>query len=467
MKTTTQKLIIAFALCLGFFSWQACKERTVTGTDLIPPVDNIHTFEWTADSFAIRMNIGWRDSLRTNTYVKDRSPVVGLGMIKNDPFFGSLTLGLYTQFVPPIGGFEFPSLSNYDFDSAVLSMPYFDFSYGDTTLSSNNRQYLAVYRVTDNMGITDSVYTFSDYSYQPTPIATGSYTLKDLKDSFSYGTEKEVNQMRLKLDRNYILNEIVSLDTSKLANAEVFNEVFKGWYIAPLENAANSDRISYFVLEGPKALKTARVDFYFRNKTNSEDQRTVSFPFKSLASAYANRVKRQPAGPLMSFKNQPLNRDSLIIEGKPGAYTEITLYHLNKMPSAIINKAELVITAIPVGQDHWFTTPESLILEKVDATGKVRPVADVESGSGLPSTGGANFMNGIAKKVTINGVEYVQYRLNLPRELQRSLMAGEDSLTLRIRSNEIYTGAYRMVAPGFSSSLDAKMQFSVIFTKTN
>lgn len=466
MKTSFNRHLIAFALGIGFFSWQSCKERTATNPNLIPVVDNIHTFQLSTDSLNISMNIGEFDSVRTNVYSSTSSPLVALGMIQGDPFFGSFSAGVYTQFVPPIANFTFPSLSTYTFDSAVLALPYSGFTYGDTTNPSGNLMGYKIFRVNQPMSLSDSNdYTFTDYSYDPVVIGSGTSTFKNLKDTFSLGGDTLSNQLRIKLDKNYIYNNIVLADTSHLSSSQNFTDYFNGWYIIPGNGSvALPNRVSYFYLAGSSAYNSARIDFYFHDAANKV--KVYSFPYSPTIGAYANRITKNYSGtPVNNFIQASQNRDSVVLQGLPGVYTTITIRNLNKIPPSVINQAELVVTAIPVGKDDNFTPPQHLLLEKMTTSGAIVPIADVFGSSGSPTRGGLNFMDGNPSQVTINGQTYTQYKLNFPRELQKAILAGEDSLTFRITASSIYQGAFRMVAPGFGNQSDARMKLNIIYTK--
>lgn len=466
MKTSFNRHLIAFAFGIGFFSWQSCKERTVTKTDLIPDVDNIHTFRLPVDSLDATLDIGVFDSVRTNQYDANSSPLMALGNIQSDPFFGSFSAGIFTQFTPPTANFHFPSASDATFDSAVLALPYYGFTYGDTLNPSGNLMSYNVYRVTEPMSLSDSdVYTFTDYTFDPTPIGEGTASFKSLTDTFASGKDTLSRQLRIKLDKNYIYSNIITADTSNFSNSKNFLSYFNGWYIAPEENQTSSaDRVSYFTLAATTAKASARVDFFFHDADNAI--KIYSFPYGSVISAFVSRIKKDYSGkPVQNFINAPINRDSILLQGTPGVYSNITLRHLNQMPACIVNQAELVLTAIPVGQDDIFPTPPHLILEKVTPSGAIVPIADVFGSDGSPSSGGLNFMGGTPEEVSINGQTFYQYKLNFPRELQKTLLAGEDSITFRITASSIYQGAFRMVAPGFNAPNEAKMKLNIIYTK--
>lgn len=468
METSFNRLLIAFALGIGFFSWQSCKERTTTKPDLIPTVDNIHTFQLSPDSLNISMNTRVFDSVKTNVFNANSSPLVALGEILNDPFFGSFSAGVYTQFVPPVANFSFPSPSSATFDSAVLALPYSGFSYGDTSNASGNLMGYKVFRVTQPMSLNDSNdYTFTDYTYDPSAIGGGTYSFKSLTDSFSVGGDTLSNQLRIKLDKNFIYSQIVQADTSNFSSAEKFTDYFNGWYIMPNNTSGPiANRVSYFYLAGGYAYNSARIDFYFHDAANAV--KVYSFPYQATVGAYVNRMAKNYLGtPVNSFIQAPHNRDSIVLQGLPGVYTTITIRNLSKIPPSVINQAELVLTAVPVGQDGNFAPPQHLLLEKILSSGAVVPIQDVFGSAGSPTSGGLNFMDGNPNQVAINGQAYTQYKLNFPRELQKAILAGEDSLTFRITASSIYQGSFRMVAPGMHSQLDAKMKLNIIYTKIN
>jgi hypothetical protein len=460
LRTSFNKPFLALALSLGFFSWQSCKERTVLPSDLIPAVDNIHTFELTADQLGISLQTGIYDSLKTNDSVNS---TIGLGLIPNDPFFGSIKSGLYFQVVPPAAFYTFPD--NLVLDSACISLPFDNLSFGDTSNAANNFLYLKVYRLTEPMVKESTYYTFQSFSFNPTPVGGGAVSLQSLTDTFHIPGDTLSGQIRIKLS-NAFAQSIIDADSADLVSHAAFISFLNGLYIVPADTTALQNRISYFHLAGATSNAATRIDFFYHNNGDTVSK-LVSFPFNAASSAFANRISKNYTGtPANDFIQHTENRDSVLIQGYPGFYTGITIRNLDMIPPSVINKAQLLVTSLAVGSDAIYGPPLRLFLEKLDDNGVPGPIADVLGGSGTPSSGGLDFMDGMPKEITINGQLHYQYALNFPRELQNAIKAGKTELTLRLSSGTTFPGAFRLVADGLhGTNPDTKLKADIIYTK--
>lgn len=457
MKTIFPIEIKALTLCVGFFSLFGCKERTVTKTDLIPPVDNINTFA--LDNFGLVMTTGVQDSLVTNDYTNN---TVGIGYISDDPFFGKTTMGAYMQFLQPsAAAFSFPT--GFSLDSALLLLPYSKFSYGDTLPAAGNLQYLNVYRVTGDLKREDSFkyYNFDVVATAPTPIGSGIINLEALTDTFALPNGDTLShQLRIKLDHSFA-QEFLNADSSVFANSDAFLGFFKGIYVAPDVSHPQS-RIAYFNLLGSATNNTARISFFGKVDTTS---RIYSFAYSSLATAFFNTIKRDYSGnPAAAYHNQPGISDSIIIQEYPGFNTTITINDLDQIPPAIINKAQLVFYVLPTGGTATFPPPMQLYPEEIADDGTHSVLFDLLL---LGMTEGLNYMNGRPSEVTIGGQKYFQYVFNLPRALQKARDEGKTYLKLEISSIAAYSGSFRMVGAGVNGAGELKAGFNVIYTKQN
>ncbi len=83
-----------FIAIILFFNWGCTKIDTTTlGGDLIPAVDNVHTF---ADTLLITTTQGFFDDTSRVVY----NELHPLGAITNDPLFGTTNADLYVQLKP-------------------------------------------------------------------------------------------------------------------------------------------------------------------------------------------------------------------------------------------------------------------------------------------------------------------------------------------------------------------------------
>lgn len=460
-------------MCAGFFSLLACKETSVVKPDLIPPVDNINTFRLSAADFNIQLKHGYFDSLRTDDAIY---PIAPVGSIANDPFFGTSDAGIYFQVAPNVDNFSFPA-DMAAIDSAVLVLPFTGASYGDTAFA--NQQSLKVYRITQSDFKIDTsakkYYAFSDIAVDlANPLGAGRVSAEAIKyDSTAYpGSSSDTvgGQLRLRLNDAFA-NEIKGLSASVFANFSSFIDYFKGVYVAP-DPAASADdkrRISYFYLGVASSdnYRKARIEFWYHLSDGTK--KVAMFAYNPISSAFFAGIKRNRTGtPSENFYSSlGTGRDSVIIQGAPGFYTDITIRNIQNIPASIINKAEILVTCLKIGNDDQLRTPLQLIPLGVDTNGITYAIADLVDLTGSQTAQSQEFVGGAPKEVTIEGQKYIQYSINIPRELQSARTAGKTELKIRLSSSTALPGAYRMVAPGPGGSGALQMKFDVIYSKMN
>lgn len=466
MKTTFHKNLKAFTLCAGFFSLVACKEKSSINPDLIPDVDNINTFE--VNNLTMSVKNSYYDSLQTNvsTY-----PLVGVGGISNDAFFGKTTAGAYMQFIPPDINFTFPA--NSTFDSAVISMPYVSFSYADT-VSSNSSHVLKLkaYEITDNFALGDgstSYFSFNRLAYNTTAVGSGTISMASLVDTALILSSGDTVKRLLRMRVDGIIPKFKNLsDNNLISSAEVFLNNFQGIYLGP-DTTQTQNTIAYFALGGIGTTANydrAQLELYYHVPSDTKLYKTF-FKFNTAYCSFFNGIYRNYNGvkALDYFLNQTVDRDSLLMQGYPGFRSDLTV-KLDKIPPSVINKAQIIITALKTGDDARFNAPKQLIVTTVSDDGTEKFVADLLNNDGTTNSSGQAFVDGAAKTVSIGGVDYIQYTLNIPREFQRAVSAGQTELKLRLASSVIYPGANRMVADGpNSTNANTRLKLNIIYTK--
>ncbi len=469
MKTTFYRNLKAFTLCAGFFSLAACKEKSAVKPDLIPGVDNIHTFE--VANFEMGIKNTYYDSIWTSDY---NYQIVTIGGITNDPFFGKTMAGLYFQIVPPAANFTFPA--GVIIDSSVLSVPYMNFAYGDTSYTDlSHALHLKAYQITDPFSISDNrkYYAFDKVAYNSTPIGSAVIPLKALRDTVTLGNGDSIGRMlRIKMNEN-LNTQFVTMDPANLASGTAFMNFFQGIYLGP-DTTATQNTLGSFVLSAGSLIAnyaSAQLEFYYRSTTDTTKKRAF-FRFDPTICNFYNNIYRNYNGvPVAQYKNnQTANRDSIVLQGYPGFRSDITIkIDSTTLPAAVINKAELRITVLKTGDDNRFIPPPQLIVRGFKADGTERQVADILNGDDSTiNSSGAAFVGGTATTVQIGSIQYVQYKLNIPRELQRVMSAGQSELKLRLSIPTAYQGVFRMVAAGpNNSNPDTKLRFDVIYTKLN
>ena len=137
MNHRIYKIWTAFCAILAL---TACTkiDSTKLGSELIPAVDNVKTFETVLDVIA-------NNYLDTMPYSLNTSNPHMVGAISQDPVFGTSSAIMYFQMTPTAFPFKFAAdsikgNSKVGFDSAVLILDFIGF-YGDSTQPVNFKLY--------------------------------------------------------------------------------------------------------------------------------------------------------------------------------------------------------------------------------------------------------------------------------------------------------------------------------------
>ena len=94
-----------FAVAILFSACRKINDPTELGDDLIPPVDNVNTFDTTLTVLAFNDTIPFtEDSIRLQAGDEHF-----LGRINNDPLFGRTDARLFLQLKPPVFPYAFRS----------------------------------------------------------------------------------------------------------------------------------------------------------------------------------------------------------------------------------------------------------------------------------------------------------------------------------------------------------------------
>lgn len=424
-------------------AWGCTKlDTTNLGTDLIPAVDNVHTFR---DTFNIETSQGFFN----DTSVVSISNNHALGTISNDPLFGKTEANVFLQLKPPFYPYYFGSASdtvkNYTgvgVDSVILCLSYKGV-WGDT----NTVQQIQVSEITD-LRFTDSLSDVHDVNYQPQIGAPLSNvvtidTRRIGKDTVWYNHRRDsiVNQIRIKLS-NAFAQELYAQDSSDTAlkkgfrNDSIYRKTFKGFAVKTI----SGNGLMYINLTD----ETTRLEVHYRKfRRNKYDTVYSVFPlqastFGSVAqSATANYVHRDRTG---SESVNPAT-EALYIQGGPGTYANLKFPGLrpDTITNRIVHRADIVIEQIPGSSfyDSIFSTP-ILYLDLIDTstgTPKWKPIYyDLDPGTlYYPDLAAAFYPGGVVHsyfgsisrtKVNNLGQTIRYYNINVSRYMQ-NLFSGK------------------------------------------
>jgi len=445
-----QKRLLPLALIgylfVFFINWGCTKLDTTTlGSDLIPAVDNVHTF---ADTLLINTTLGvFAD---TTTVFRTENHV--LGKINNDPLFGQTTANIFMQLKPSFFPFYYgntgDTLNGFGagLDSVVLCLSYKGF-WGDSTVA----QQLTVNQIVDN-NFRDSI-TLHDVNYSPSTgaqIGAATFDIRMLGNIIKYTNRRDSvqNQIRIKLDPSFA-SQLYSRDSvaaNTMNNALLNDSVFRQFYNGLAIKASGSGNALMYVNLGDTNTK---LEVHFRRK-NAGKLDTVYNSFKLIsnsttsinASASANNIIRnRPAF--------PPNGQELFLQTTPGTFANLAIPQLTGYSNRIIHRAQIIVEQIPDNliTDSIFSAPSFMYLDLKDSgANKWKPLyidlnpntlydPDYKTGFPFFPTGGIDYgyFGGYGRKRTdASGRSVTFYELNVTRYVQRLVTQQTPNYILRL-----------------------------------
>ncbi len=364
------------AIITGVLLLHACTkiDSTEIGVDLIPDVDNVHTFELI---LPVETN---------NFYLPDSTIITASAShavgIMEDAVFGKTVASMYLNFTPSSYGFFPFGNETAVLDSVVLSLAYVSV-YGDSTTD----QHFDVYQINttnpDNFK-NDSLFEISaQIDIDPTILGSGTVRPIYMKDTIMYVNNKTDTvytnlELRIPLDLNWA-NQFLSYDTAtQYKNDSIFRSHFKGLAIVPNESSVNRKALTYWNITNNS--KTRLTFYYTYTRTVNEEAvlDTASYAMQYTYSSgfyqatQANLIERTPGGDYAAYvENGTPDDDLLFIQTSPGSYAEViipgldTFQHTNR----VIHRAELIFEQIPSNESNYFARPPLLFVDAISLTG--------------------------------------------------------------------------------------------------
>ena len=348
----------------ALFVYVSCAKIDATdiGGGLIPPIDNINTFETT-----LEVNTDNKLFNDTSRMLKDEDHAIGI--IEDDPEFGKTSASLYASFSPlSYGRHPFTNNSSVIVDSVILSLAYTR-TYGD----SNSVQQFEVREIDPSQPFRDTLYYLNspDFPVLSNLIGSSSVNFIDLGDSIMYRNIKDTvrtgKELRIPLDTSFA-RRFIEYDTLNAYKSDsIFKLNFKGLEVKVNEGASPLKHgLAYFELEDNTRTK---ITFYCRIQNNGKTD-TIAPVFAYTFDPAANIVRRQLAHSYLETVNNATPNDSkLYIQSTPGSYATITIPGLPDMDNRVIHKAELIAETAPSEGDNIYTAPPTLFLDCVNAAG--------------------------------------------------------------------------------------------------
>ena len=405
-------------------SWNCTKiDTTNLGANLIPVVDNIHTFDTTLNVVANNFDPAVCDSVY-------RNDLHALGIIPHDPYFGKTTANIYCQLKPQYYPFALPA-SDKDsliLDSAILVLHY-SHTYGDTLLA----QKVQVYELLDQFKADTTYTTCHVFTYDNSEVLGEQiYTPARLADSVHAFREAATNQLRIKLS-NTFAQRFINDSAEIFKNDTTFTNNFRGFAVIA-EQVFGGNAINYFDLGNTDT----RVSFYLRSSVaNVKDTSVIDFSFTTYSGEANSITRERGTSEITNHLTHPSTGDSLIyIQTAPGSYAELKIPGLSELSNRVIHRAELIVDQayFPLPSDAYLTTPNYLYLDTKDtSTATYIPIpCDFTTVNQQPDF---TYFGGLKKMVDDgNGHPISQYVFNISRYVQSIVTKGSNNAILRLRA---------------------------------
>ncbi len=494
-------MALTAALFISLFTWNCTKlDTTDIGSDLLPAVDNVHTFDTI-------LNIITTQNLFNDTTIIERGDDHALGSITNDPLFGNTTANVFLQlkpnFYPYYFGKEKDTLNGFGagLDSVVLCFQYKGF-WGDTSLPIH----VEVHEVSD-IKFRDSVYIAKTVNYQPaysgTILGSADVDIRRLGDTVKYTNRRDYSlyQVRINLSKSLqgmawsqALYNRDTLAGHAFRSDSLYREFYNGLAVIA---TAQGNGLAYVNL----ADTSTKLEVHFRRKNKGvldtlyntfNINKSFSGSSTSAPSNTANNIIRNRAGARILSPNP----DELFLQTSPGTYVNLNIPGLSTLSNRIVHRAEIIVEQIPTDPvlDAKLSAPNFLYIDLKD-TGTVnnwKPVyfdlnpnvaydPDFKTATYFPSNGvDYTYFGGFARdKKDLFGTSIKYYNFNISRYVQQIVTRHTPNYTLRLfspysfkypqhstqiipYSNNIASGRVRI---GSGTNTNYKLRLRIIYSK--
>jgi hypothetical protein len=473
------KFWIGFSLFFVFVlaAYGCTKIKTTDiGSELIPAVDNISTFDTTLE--VITENFIFPDSSlpRLVGNIDGTTPPMMAGYISNDPQFGTTNSSLFFYISPPNFPYPYEAKDSLYLDSVVLALKWTGTTVGDTNLS----QKFNVYKLDAPLN-GDSSYRISDQFSYTRLLGTRSFAPRVLNDSIFPKGQALTNQLRIRLDDDFG-REILALDTSAgepLHRDSLFKKFLPGLAVVPdVAGASNANAIMAFNISDTNTY----LRIYYRYDTASRKDTVTKTWRWPINSGFANNITRNYTGSEIAQTIGGAPDSVVYMQTTPGSYTTIRMPALSAFKAlkgnVVIHRAELSMTQIPAaGQnDDIFPGPAYAYIDYLDTiTNRQMPFILDGFPQGVYSPG---LIGGIRRVVDGQGGAVVtEYRFNIPRYVQGIITRNDANFPLYLYSpyfirytnpaifaflNPMAVGRVKM---GGGSKTGQKMVLRIIYSK--
>lgn len=449
---------------------------TEIGSDLLPAVDNINTFDTTLD--VITENFIFTDSTlpRLAKTVTGATPETLLGYISNDPQFGKTNASMYFEMDPVVYPYPYDVKDSLYLDSVVLTLRWTGTLMGDT----NQLQKVNVYRLDSLLNRDSAYYTNATFPYTQL-LGSKTFAPSILNDSLHLYKQTVTNQLRIRLDDSFG-QELLNLDTTNggaLSNDTAFNNFLKGFAVVPdLSGGPSANALMGFLISDTGSY----LRVYYRYDTIAKKDTTFKTFRYNIFTGFANNITRDRSGSQIASQVAPGADSVVYLQTSPGSYSIVRMPSLEGFRAlkgnVVIHRAELSMQQLlSSGQgDDIFNTPANLYIDYRDTVNNLQ-LPFIQDGFSLATYVPAN-LGGIRKYVPGPGGQIVsEYRFNIPSWVQQIVTRNNNVYPIYLYAPYIirYSGLFisakvnnlanGRVKVGGGTSKERKMVMRIIYSK--
>lgn len=442
-------------LALVVVGFSACRERTLISSSLSPASDTVGV---RADTLSCITHTFYTDDVITSFNASGAYEYQAIGTL-TDSFFGTTTAATFFQITNSGGVTSMATIADH-IDSIVLTIPYSNFSYGDTGNLSLTQSYQVFY-LDDTIGYNSIYFPYSNKAINiASPLSDPvTVNLHNLKDSVRVAGVNYAPAMRIRLKKNEIYPKLSAAVGAYAASpsSATFVEAFKGICIRPTSLVQFNKVLPYFVLNGSDDYTRAGILVYYHDTASADSAQHLTFSHEQSVCAHFNNVtKSYSRYPINSLFNSTQANDSIVaIQNQPGASIDLKVYGLlSKIPKGVvINKAEIQLSLIaPLNPAKLFPGDQ---IYPVGVGNGLYPAGTTAGGEytvldrfPLSTTSVYSVLDGTPHTINYGTTGITTYTIGIPREVISSIAAGNDTLHYHIRGTQVLYGAYRLLAAG-------------------
>jgi len=366
-------------LLISLFILNSCKNQTAIGL----PVNSSGQLTGSlTDTATVFTNTTTDDSVVTSSVSK--SP---MGYFL-DPALGSTTVNLVTDLnLPGSAAYTIPT-GTITVDSAILILQYDAGFYGDSLTSKYK---VNVYQLNERpLSGNEPYYNTKSWSYNQSALIGSRSFYSRTHDTLKVDTivsggpdtlVKVPPQLRIPMDVNFIHNILFGVGAQVTTNL-LFKNTVKGLYIT-LDQTQTTGAGGIFMIKDPATYSSIQV--YERTTNGSTvDTAIVTLPI----SVYASQISHNYTAQVKAALNHTTPSDTTIyLQGLGGLRSKISFPYIQNLfkslggaGNVVINRAELVLTPVPLSDIPAYLTPQiKLSLYRYDIAHQRTTIEDATS----------------------------------------------------------------------------------------